>query len=174
MLLSKEVVMTLSLHFPRTFRRPRQLLVGLVTSALVGAAAITALPLESAQAESMGHSYESAAARYTNRARTNHGLAKLGWGSCLDRYAEAQAARMARRQALEHQQLGPIMRNCDLTWAGENIAVGYPTGKAVTRAWMSSPPHRANILNKHYRRYGLGAYRDSHGRWWVSQVFGRH
>lgn len=152
----------------------RRFLAGLVGSALLGTTAVLVTPVGSAEAASMGHSYEQAAARSTNRARTTRGLVKLRWGSCLDRYAEAQATRMAKRQELKHQDLRPILRNCDLTWVGENIAVGYPSGKAVTRAWMNSPGHRANILNTHFRRYGLGAYRDSHGRWWVSQVLGRH
>jgi uncharacterized protein YkwD len=65
------------------------------------------------------------------------------------------------------------MRRCHLSWAGENIAVGYPTGwTVVNRGWMRSPGHRQNILRRQYRQMGLAAYR-AHGRWWVSQVFGR-
>jgi len=158
---------------PRRSRTGR-LFAGLIAGALLGVAATVAAPAEPANAASMGHAYEKAAARYSNHERTSRGRVKLTWGSCLDRYAEAQAARMAKRQQLKHQDLRPILRACNLTMVGENIAVGYPSGKAVTRAWMKSPGHRANILNKSYRRYGLGAYKDSHGRWWVSQVLGRH
>jgi uncharacterized protein YkwD len=160
----------------RTHRQShgRRLIAGLISSALLGLAAILAAPVDSARAASMGHAYEQAAARASNHARTSRGLVKLTWGSCLDRFAGAQAARMAKRQQLEHQDLRPILRACHLRSVGENIAVGYPTGKAVTRAWMKSPGHRANILHKSFRRYGLGAYKDSHGRWWVSQVLGRH
>lgn len=166
--------MTRSVRSAHAVTRSRRLVAGLVTSTLLGAAGIATAPAESAEAAAMGHDYELAAARYTNHERTTRGLVKLRWGSCLDRYAEAQATRMAKRQELKHQDLWPILRNCDLTMVGENIAVGYPSGKAVTRAWMNSPGHRANILNKRFRRYGLGAYKDSHGRWWVSQVLGRH
>ena len=37
------------------------------------------------------------------------------------------------------------------TTGGENIAAGYPTAEEVVAAWMSSPGHRANILNANYR-----------------------
>jgi uncharacterized protein YkwD len=154
--------------------RAGRLAAGLLAAALLGAGATVAGPTDPARAASMGHDYELAAARASNNERTSRGLVKLAWGSCLDRYAEAQAARMAKRQQLKHQDLRPILRACDLTMVGENIAVGYPSGKAVTRAWMNSAGHRENILNKRYRRYGIGAHKDSHGRWWVSQVLGRH
>ncbi|QDP96431.1 CAP domain-containing protein [Microlunatus elymi] len=152
----------------------RKVVVGFVTTVLMGATAVLGGPLAPAEAASMGHDYEQSVARLTNHERTKRGLVKLSWGSCLDRYAEAQATWMAKHQKLHHQDLHPILRACDLTWVGENIAVGYPTPAAVTKAWMKSPGHRENILRKQYRRYGLGAYKDSHGRWWVSHVFGRH
>ncbi|MCK9920809.1 CAP domain-containing protein [Frankia sp. AgPm24] len=40
--------------------------------------------------------------------------------------------------------------------AAENIAAGQPTPDAVVRAWMASPGHRANILNRSLRRIGAG------------------
>ena len=129
-------------------------------------------PSPAAQAAD-GHKYEMNVARRTNHERTSRGLVKLSWSRCLDHYAEAQARRMAQLQSLQHQDLRPILSHCHLQMTGENIAVGYPGAKSVTRAWMNSPEHRANILRKGYRNYGLGAYRDSHGTWWVSHVFGR-
>lgn len=43
---------------------------------------------------------------------------------------------------------------------GENIALGsgsYGTPQALVTAWMNSPGHRANILNRAYGRTGFGA-----------------
>jgi uncharacterized protein YkwD len=65
------------------------------------------------------------------------------------------------------------MRTCNLVAAGENVAYGYPSGRAVVRAWMHSPGHRANILSRTYRGMGLAA-RKSDGVWYVAQVFGKH
>lgn len=150
----------------------RRTLSGLIVTVLLGIAAVVAGPTSAAEA-AMGRSYENSFAHHTNQERAKRGLVKLKWGKCLDRYAEAQARRMAMRQQLEHQNLGPILRSCDMRMVGENIAVGYPNGKSVTRAWMKSSGHRASIVKKQYRRYGAGAYRDSDGRWWVAHVFGR-
>jgi uncharacterized protein YkwD len=38
---------------------------------------------------------------------------------------------------------------------GENIASGYPTPREVVQAWMASPSHRANILERRFRDIGL-------------------
>jgi uncharacterized protein YkwD len=47
-----------------------------------------------------------------------------------------------------------------LRWAfGENVAWGEAsagTPKAMVAAWMDSPGHRANILNRQYREVGVG------------------
>ena len=117
--------------------------------------------------------YANAAFRATNERRVAHDLVRLTRGDCLQRYARQQAIRMANQRRMFHQDLGPILRNCHMSMVGENVAYGYPTGRAVVRAWMNSPGHRANILEPRYRRMGLAARKGSDGRWYVSQVFGR-
>ncbi|SDR89495.1 CAP domain-containing protein [Microlunatus soli] len=156
----------------RRSRIQRKLIALSATIVLLGLFPVIGGPVATAEA-AHGAKYEKSAARHTNAERTSRGLVKLRWSACLDRYAEAQAKRMAQRQSLQHQRLRPILSQCGLRSTGENIAVGYRSGKAVTRAWMASPDHRENILRKEYRNYGLGAHKDSHGRWWVSHVFGR-
>lgn len=150
--------------------RRRFAAIALSALTLTGLTAAVAPPADAAPT---GHRYEHAVAVDTNAQRTHRDLVKLKWNGCLDSYAEAQAARMARKQSLQHQALLPILNHCHLDLVGENIAVGYPTGRAAVVAWMHSPGHRANILKKRYRLYGVGAYRDVHGTWWVSHVFGR-
>jgi uncharacterized protein YkwD len=42
---------------------------------------------------------------------------------------------------------------------GENIAWGsgsLATPRSIMRAWMNSPGHRANILNRRFREIGVG------------------
>ena len=39
--------------------------------------------------------------------------------------------------------------------------------------WMKSEDHRANILERRYRRMAIVARKGDDGRWYVSQVFGR-
>ncbi len=40
--------------------------------------------------------------------------------------------------------------------AGENLAVNFTQAENVETAWMNSPDHRANILNKNYQNIGIG------------------
>lgn len=117
--------------------------------------------------------YERKVRTYTNKARNRHDRKDLRKAKCVDRFANRWARKMARRQELEHQDLTPILRRCNLSMVGENIAYGYPSGKAVVRGWMGSSGHRANILRRKYRLLGVGMARDDHGRAWASQVFGR-
>lgn len=55
--------------------------------------------------------------------------------------------------------------------AGENIAWGQKTPEEVVTAWMNSPGHRANILNKNFKYIGVGNLQNSSGtQYWV-QLF---
>ncbi|WP_164519620.1 CAP domain-containing protein [Nocardioides ferulae] len=116
--------------------------------------------------------YASGAVRATNQQRADHDLVRLDPGRCLQRKAAQQARKMARRGEIFHQDLQPVLEDCGLTSTGENVASGFPTGRAtVNRGWMRSAGHRANILEADYRLMGLAA-RKSQGRWYVAQVFG--
>lgn len=145
-----------------------------VLAALVVATSLWIVPgLAPAEAAGPAAKYSKTAVKVTNKQRAKHDLRRLRSDDCLQRFANRWAKRMGRGVGLQHQRLRPIMRRCDLTMVGENIAVGYPGGRAVVRGWMGSKPHRANILRTRFRLLAVGAYRDGDGRWWSSQVFGR-
>lgn len=58
--------------------------------------------------------------------------------------------------------------------AGENIAAGYTTARAVVDGWLRSPGHCANLMNKNFKDLGVGyAYGASsrYKHYWV-QDFG--
>ena len=116
--------------------------------------------------------YEADVISGTNAERTSRELKPLSSEACVDRYAEQQAARMAAERRMYHQDLGPILRECNLHAVGENVAYGYSSGSAVVAGWMGSSGHRANILNGSYRLLGVGAVQSSDGRWYAAQVFG--
>jgi uncharacterized protein YkwD len=126
-----------------------------------------------AQAQTTGR-YEDQARAVTNHKRVDHDLRRLQKGPCVQRFAERQARRMARRERLYHQDLDVVMRRCNLSTAGENVAYGYPTGRRVVRAWMRSDGHRRNILDRRFRLLGMAAARDDDGTVYAAQVFGRH
>jgi uncharacterized protein YkwD len=139
---------------------------------LLTAAALVAGPLVQPAAASVSGRYEHSVNIHTNTERADQHLTALKKSTCLDRYAERQARAMAKKQKMYHQKLGPILSKCHLREVGENVGFGFPTGEAVTAGWMASPPHRQNLLNPDHRLIGVGAYQDSHGWWYVSQVLG--
>lgn len=160
---------------PRTRAARLRTVVGacalsLVTAAsALGALVTTAAPAQAGVASTL---YEAETFTATNVQRVAHGRAALGPRSCLHKWAVRQARKMADQQRMFHQDLSRVARNCNLSYAGENVAYGYSSGTAVVRAWMGSPGHRANILNRNYRQMGIGA-RKADGVWYVAQVFGR-
>lgn len=51
--------------------------------------------------------------------------------------------------------------------AGENIAKGQKTAKAVVDAWMNSAGHRANILNASFTETGVGFCEGNGTTYWT-------
>jgi uncharacterized protein YkwD len=108
-----------------------------------------------------------------NRARGRYGLRPLRTNHCLHRVAARHAHDMVNRRYFAHttpngwdpgrraRASGYVPRRA--AWlVGENIAWGV-AGAArpnwVMRAWMHSPPHRHNILSRHFRDVGIGVAR---------------
>ena len=116
--------------------------------------------------------YEADVITATNTERTSRSLVALTAQACVDKYAELQSAKMAAEKRMYHQELQPVLSDCNLMAVGENVAYGYADGTKVTAGWMGSTGHRANILNARYRLIGVGASQDSDGRWYAAQVFG--
>jgi hypothetical protein len=59
--------------------------------------------------------------------------------------------------------------------AGENLAVDFTQAEAMDVAWMNSPGHRANILNKSFQEIGIGIASgefQGHKTTFVVQMFG--
>ena len=109
----------------------------------------------------------------TNTVRTNHARARFAGNLCIKGFAVRQARRMANQERMFHQNLGPVLSKCGLRTAGENVAFGFPTGRAVVfLGWVRSPSHLANILDGHFRLLGSAARRSDDGVWYAAQVFG--
>jgi uncharacterized protein YkwD len=56
------------------------------------------------------------------------------------------------------------------TYAGENIATGQSSANKVLDDWMSSPGHRANILNANFEQMGIGLVQRNGSTLWT-QLF---
>jgi uncharacterized protein YkwD len=105
-----------------------------------------------------------------NHARNIRGIPLLNRKAALTRVAREQARRMADADRLYHNpRLSTDVRNW--RWLGENVGYG-PDALTIHRAFMNSPSHRANILDRDYAQVGIGTVVRS-GRVWVAEVFRR-
>ncbi len=145
--------------------------VALLVLATLLPASLLSAPADSAPSPESTYAQQAFAA--SNNNRTSRGLSALSANSCLKQFASAQAQRMASQDRLYHQPLQPIINRCRLSFVGENVAYGYPSGTAVVAGWMNSAGHRANILNRRYRWMSIAARQSADGVWYVAQVFGR-
>lgn len=108
-----------------------------------------------------------------NAERTSRGLRALRSNSRLGRAATAHSGDMVRRKFFAHDSpsgtdvVDRVRRTGFIPrigrWVvGENLAYGSGTlgqPAAIMRAWMESPGHRANILQRRFREVGIGVAR---------------
>src|SRR3954452_2894900 len=106
--------------------------VRLATLAILALAVGTTAP--AAQAQGQTHRelrYARQVVAATNANRAANGVASLKLDDCLKHAAVRQAKAMARREQIFHQDLGPVLRGCELDATGENVASGYRSGTAA-------------------------------------------
>lgn len=115
--------------------------------------------------------WEARVVALTNQRRKAHGLKPLKAAACPDGFAEPWTRHLAVKRVLVHQDLTPMLSCPGTSYAGENIAYGYETPRALVSAWMHSPGHRANILSKHFHRIGVAGWRATNGVTYATQDF---
>jgi uncharacterized protein YkwD len=114
----------------------------------------------------------------TNEVRAQHGCGALTVDPSLTEAALRQANFMAVKSYLGHvgwQRSTFESRSRDAGYdapAAENVAYGFSAAQEVMNAWMTSPPHRRNILNCDVHALGTGVQRSNEGTIYWSQVFG--
>jgi uncharacterized protein YkwD len=106
-----------------------------------------------------------------NRARTSRGLTKLSSQPVLTTMAARYATTMALDDFFDHTtpdgrtfdariRSTSYVRGAVRRWtAGENIAYGteeLATPAQIHDAWMHSPGHKRNILDRSFREVGIG------------------
>lgn len=106
-----------------------------------------------------------------NGARRSAGRPSLSWRSDLASVAQRHAHRMASKNSLYHNpNLGGEVRNWQAV--GENVGRGGDVA-SLHQAFMNSPTHRANILDRDFTEMGVGVVVDNNGIMWVTEVFRR-
>lgn len=116
--------------------------------------------------------YESALLDGLNAQRVTAGLPAFRLSGGATDVARRWARQLTAAGALSHNpNLGPDLdANGSAGWtsAGENVATGGSAQDVVT-AWMSSAPHRANILNAKFTVIGMGAITGGGRTWSVTE-----
>lgn len=103
-----------------------------------------------------------------------HPTTKVSWNSDLELAAYNHSSDMYKNKYFSHTGLdgsNPGMRidKAGYNWIayGENIATGHTTEREVVEAWIKSPGHCQNIMNKAYKEMGVARV----GNYWT-QEFG--
>jgi hypothetical protein len=127
--------------------------------------------------------YADALVHLTNKDRSKNDLPELQINSRLVEAARLKAEDMATKSYFSHY--GPDgmapwdwiqAAGYDYSFAGENLAVNFTDSKDVEKAWMNSPTHRANILERQFTEIGIatavGEYNGKRAIF-VVQMFGK-
>ena len=110
----------------------------------------------------------------TNAERTKAGLKPLQIDTKLTKSAQAKSQDMKNKNYFSHTSPtygSPFdqMKAFGVTYksAAENIARGQHNASEVVKAWMESPGHRTNIMNRSYTHIGVGL--SDSGYYWTQQ-----
>jgi hypothetical protein len=137
-----------------------------VTMVAALAAAFIALAAPSASALS---SYESCFVNSLNAERSAVGRPKLVVKSDLVTNARNHSEDMAADGTIYHNSKLGDQISGDWWALGENVGMG-PSCSSIHNAFMDSPGHKANILDKDYNQIGVGVV-VSDGTIYVTEVF---
>jgi uncharacterized protein YkwD len=119
-----------------------------------------------------------------NQDRALHHLPPLHASPLLNRSAQGWTGVMVASDQFTHgSNFASRISAAGYVWraAGENIATGFATPRAVVRAWMASTGHCQNILNPTFRNVGTGVstrpvrgYATGAGTWTQDFALGMH
>lgn len=117
-----------------------------------------------------------------NEARVAGGLTELKQNSLLASAAQSKANDMLARQYFAHntptgETPWSFIKASGYSYvtAGENLAIDFTEAESVQTAWMNSPGHKANIMNKAFQEIGIGIAKgmyNGHETTIVVQMFG--
>ena len=111
--------------------------------------------------------------------RGSAGLSSAKPDPALEKAAMQQARYMAATGRMVHttgrgRDFATRMRQNGVEGpAAENIAHGRMEVAKVFQMWVDSPPHRRNMLDPRFSRYGLASATDAEGRRYWALVMGK-
>jgi uncharacterized protein YkwD len=163
-------------RYSRVVRVPLVLAVGAALIGVVGAAAAllgasraSANPQAAARASVVTHvpTLEQQMLDAINVLRRSHGLRGLRMNANLATTARAHSLSMAEHGYFRHSSLGggSFWSRVESKYGGPNWRVGenlvwaspHLSARQAIALWLSSPPHRRNLLAPVWREIGVGA-----------------
>lgn len=114
-----------------------------------------------------------------NALRAENKIPPLAPDPLLVKAAQAKADDMVKSGYFAHRSpegknmWSFIGHSANIIDAGENLAKGFSDTEKLTIAWMNSPTHRANILEKDFTKTGIALATDKNGVTHVVQLFGK-
>lgn len=139
---------------------------------------------------SINQSFEKEVLKLTNKERKKRRLSSLKYDERLAYAARYHAKDMAEEDYFDHnshdRKNKRLKKSCDIfdrigafanyNYLAENISAGQITPEDVVKAWMKSPGHKKNILNKEMTLLGVGFYKNEDSEYkvyWVQNFGGK-
>jgi len=115
-----------------------------------------------------------------NSERTQNGVPPLAINWEVSRLARYKSEEMKQHSLFSHDSLvyGSPSQTLErfrvpYSVVGANIAMGQETAMEVLEAWLSSPSHRANLINAEFESAGTGLSWDDNGiAYWTLIMIG--
>jgi Cysteine-rich secretory protein family len=118
----------------------------------------------------------------TNDERADNELQPLRRNPTLDAAAKLKAEHMAKNEYFSHFSPSGVSpwywfdeSGYVYAHAGENLAIHFTDSDEVVEAWMGSPSHRQNIVDKKYTEIGVATFKgkfEGYDTVYVVQLFG--
>ena len=135
---------------------------------------VVALAIVFIAAPAEASSLEDEVLYYVNIERAANGLQPLSYSETLGEAATVRAQESSvyfAHQRPDGREVKSVLNGASYSWFGENLAVSsVMDAKKIVRAWMGSPTHRANILNRHYTQMGLHCVQGADGQLYWAQL----
>ncbi|KAJ0401664.1 hypothetical protein P43SY_001296 [Pythium insidiosum] len=146
-----------------------------VLAALAGAS-VDAQQLRGLQAYPSTAAFSKQMLEAVNAERAKQGLSPLCYNKKVNAAAQAHSDDQARSKKMSHtgsngSTLGQRVTAQGFKWnnVGENVAAGQRDVAAVMQAWMNSSGHRANILGKDFKFFGMGYATGGSTPYWTQK-----